>query len=76
MGGLHNRIEEHPEAPKRKKRRPRKAKQLPAIFEDPMLPGLEPDAPAAPMPPPTSHPAPPLDEDDEPAPRIIITGGK
>jgi hypothetical protein len=82
---MHNRIDAHPEAPQRKKRRARKAKQLPAIFEDPMLPGLEAEAttiaeptplsaPAAP-PPPTSHPAPP-DDNGLPAPRISITGEK
>lgn len=67
LARLHNRIDEHPEAPKRKKRRPRKAKQLPAIFEDPMLPGLG-DDPAPP--PPTSHPAPP---EEPPAPRIVVS---
>jgi PhzF family phenazine biosynthesis protein len=66
---LHNRLDEHPEAPARKKRRPRKAKQLPAIFEEPMIPGLEPDA--AP-PPPTSHPAPPEARESVP-PRIVVT---
>lgn len=65
LARLHNRLEDHPEAPKRKTRRPRKAKQLPAIFEDPMLPGLEDGA----LPPPTSHPAPP---DEPPAPRIVV----
>jgi PhzF family phenazine biosynthesis protein len=60
LARLHNRIEDHPEAPKRKKRRARKAKQLPAIFEDPMLPGLE-SAPGVEEErrPPSSHPAPP-----------------
>lgn len=67
---LHNRAEHEPEAPARKRRRARKARQLPAIFEDPLLPGLEADA--AP-PPPTSHPAPPSD-DAPPAPRIVVTG--
>lgn len=67
LARLHNRLDEHPEAPKRKKRRARKAKQLPAIFDDaPLLPGLADEPP----PPPTSHPAPP----DEPAaPRIVVT---
>ncbi|MGH6952408.1 MAG: hypothetical protein ACREH4_16210, partial [Vitreimonas sp.] len=66
-------------APQRKKRRARKAKQLPAIFEDPMLPGLELDAEPAPPPPPTSHPAPPEaaepahESADHPAPRIVVT---
>ncbi|MBC7769574.1 MAG: PhzF family phenazine biosynthesis protein [Phycisphaerales bacterium] len=77
IGRLHNRVESHPEAPQRKKRRPRKAKQLPAIFEDPMLPGLEEEAavPAEPTPPPppTSHPTPP-ETNAPPAPRIVITG--
>lgn len=66
---LHNRAGEEPEAPRRKPRRARKAKQLPAIFEDPMLPGLS-DAP----PPPTSHPAPPIEDDGPPPPRIVVTG--
>ncbi len=57
LARLHNRIDEHPEAPKRKKRRARTVKQLPAIFEEPLIPGLEPAA--ATPPPPTSHPAPP-----------------
>ncbi|MGE0741306.1 MAG: PhzF family phenazine biosynthesis protein [Hyphomonadaceae bacterium] len=72
LSRLHNRAEEHPEAPPRKKRRARKAKQLPAIFDEaPLLPGIESAAaePAAP-PPPTSHPAPP---DETPAPRIVVT---
>jgi PhzF family phenazine biosynthesis protein len=76
IGRIHNRMDAHPEAPQRKKRRARAAKQLPAIFEDPMLPGLEVEAaPAEPTPlvPPTSHPAPP---DEPPPPRIILTGGK
>ncbi|MEZ5994939.1 MAG: PhzF family phenazine biosynthesis protein [Hyphomonadaceae bacterium] len=70
MTRLHNRLDEHPEAPKRKKRRQRKARVLPAIFEDPMLPGLD----AAP-PPPTSHPAPPDEVAPQP-PRIVVTSGK
>ncbi|GAM98516.1 phenazine biosynthesis protein PhzF like [alpha proteobacterium U9-1i] len=61
--------EEEPEAPRRKPRRARKAKQLPAIFEDPLLPGLNGDA--APPPPPTSHPAPP-DDGEPPPPRIVV----
>jgi predicted PhzF superfamily epimerase YddE/YHI9 len=72
---LHNRATEEPEAPKRKKRRPRKQQALPAIFEEPVLPGLEPAAaPAsdAPLPPPTSHPAPP-ETAEPPAPRIVVT---
>jgi len=82
LARLHNRIDAHPEAPQRKKRRARKAKQLPAIFEEPMLPGLDADATSvaaptplesAPPPPPTSHPVPP-DEETPPAPRIVITG--
>lgn len=83
LARLHNRIDAHPEAPQRKKRRARKAKQLPAIFEDPMLPGLEmeatsvaeptPLAESAAPPPPTSHPAPPED-DGLPPPRIVLTG--
>jgi PhzF family phenazine biosynthesis protein len=79
LARLHNRIEEHPEAPKRKKRRARKARQLPAIFEDPMLPGLDETPTAVPrqpeaMRPPTSHPAPPPEEESPPAPRIVISG--
>jgi len=71
LARLHNRMDEHPEAPKRKKRRARAAKQLPAIFEEPLIPGLE---PAAPPPPPTSHPSPPeLEEHTPPAPRIVVT---
>ncbi len=73
LARLHNRLEEHPEAPKRKKRRARKAKQLPAIFEDPMLPGLEDGAAQEDTRPPTSHPAPPADDDAPPPPRIVVT---
>jgi PhzF family phenazine biosynthesis protein len=69
---LHNRLDAHPEAPQRKKRRAAKVKQLPAIFEDPILPGLL-DEPKA-LPPPTSHPAPP--EDEPIPPRIVVTDGK
>jgi PhzF family phenazine biosynthesis protein len=75
LARLHNRLDDHPEAPSRKRRRARRAKQLPAIFEDPMLPGLEPEpapAEAAPPPPPTSHPAPP-ETSRLPAPRIVVT---
>ena len=61
---LHNRAAEEPEAPQRKKRR--NARALPPIFEEPLLPGLEPAAP----PPPTSHPAPP---DETAPPRIVVT---
>ncbi|MBL8538171.1 MAG: PhzF family phenazine biosynthesis protein [Hyphomonadaceae bacterium] len=39
---LHNRAAEEPEAPRRKRRRARTARQLPAIFDEPILPGLEP----------------------------------
>lgn len=63
LARLHNRVEDHPEAPKRKPRRPRKAKQLPAIFEDPMLPGLGVDAALETPRQPTSHPAPPSAND-------------
>ena len=62
---LNNR-EEEPEAPRRKPRRARKARQMPALFEEPQLPGLNGDVP----PPPTSHPAPP--ENDLPPPRIVV----
>ncbi len=51
LARLHNRTGEEPEAPRRKTRRARKAKQLPAIFEDPMLPGLSERATAADIPP-------------------------
>jgi hypothetical protein len=64
-------MDEHPEAPKRKKRRARTVKQLPAIFEEPMLPGLVSET--SPLPP-TSHPAPPENE-APPPPRIVVTGG-
>ncbi len=85
LARLHNRLEEHPEAPKRKKRRARKAKQLPAIFEDPMLPGLEHEGDVAAAPPsaqsidqlrpPASHPAPPREESEPMSPpRIVVTG--
>lgn len=74
---LHNRAAEEPEAPQRKKRRGRSA--LPPIFEDPILPGLGLERPAAPgqpaadqpPPPPTSHPAPP--EAELEPPRIVVT---
>lgn len=67
LARLHNRLEEHPEAPQRKKRRSGKARQMPALFEDPLLPGFDV------APPPTSHPAPPEGE-PPPAPRIVVTG--
>ena len=75
LSRLHNRMDDHPEAPPRKRRRARKAKQLPAIFEDPMLPGLETSGEPPALPPPTSHPAPP-EEDGPPAPRIVVTGAE
>jgi len=62
---LHNRAAEEPEAPRRKKRRGKR--ELPAIFETPLLPGFE-----ATPPPPTSHPAPP-ETTEPPAPRIVVT---
>jgi PhzF family phenazine biosynthesis protein len=80
LSRLANRPDEHPEAPPRKKRRARKARQLPAIFEEPMLPGLEAEAapaePEAPPPPPTSHPAPPEASAAPPPPRIVVTDAK
>jgi PhzF family phenazine biosynthesis protein len=87
IGRLHNNPDHEPEAPQRKKRRPRKAKQLPPIFEEPMLPGMEAAAPPAPelalplelapLPPPTSHPAPPLEPaPDYAAPRIVLSDQK
>jgi PhzF family phenazine biosynthesis protein len=67
---LHNRGAEQPEAPKRKRRRSRKEQAaLPAIFEEPLLPGL------GGAPPPVSHPVPP-EAEEPPAPRIVVTGGK
>lgn len=70
---LHNRPLEEPEAPRRKKRRARKAAQLPPIFEDPMLPGLDGPAEIPAPPPPTSHPAPPTEDEGPPPPRIVVT---
>jgi len=59
---LSNRVEE-PEAPRRKKRRARRT--MPAIFDEPVLPGLDavpaPEAQPSAIPPPTSHPAPPIE---------------
>lgn len=75
LARLHNRLDEHPEAPRRKKRRPRQERKLPAIFEDPMLPGFERKADGETLAPPTSHPAPP-EEPEPPPPRIVVTGGK
>lgn len=68
---LHNRAAEEAEAPKRKRRKDRNA--LPPIFEDPIVPALEPapKPPQATPSPPTSHPAPPDPEDAAP-PVIII----
>lgn len=68
---LHNRVGEAPDAPKRKKRRARNAKQLPAIFEEPIV--ADPQSVAETRRPPTSHPAPPL---EPPAPRIVVTEAK
>jgi len=73
LSRIANRVEDHPEAPKRKKRRPRKAKQLPAIFEDPMLPGLDGEETLSP---PTSHPAPPETSAPPLPPRIVVTDVK
>lgn len=71
---LHNNPDAELEAPRRKKRRSRKTAQLPPIFEEPMLPGLDGSAPPAETPPspPTSHPAPP-EPGEPPAPRIVVT---
>lgn len=69
LSRLSNR-EEAPEAPQRRKRRGRRA--LPPIFEEPLLPGLEPapaQAAVAPLPPPVSHPVPPSEE--RPLPQIF-----
>jgi PhzF family phenazine biosynthesis protein len=83
LARLHNRLEAHPEAPKRRQRRGRKARQLPAIFDDPMLPGLELESgppetspPAEQLSPPTSHPVPPAEATEPPPPRIVVTGGE
>lgn len=69
---LHNSSDLEPEAPRRKKRRTRRAKQLPAIFEDPMLPGIDDGAP----PPPTSHPVPPVEAETHAPPRIVVSDPK
>jgi len=58
--------EEEPEAPRRKPRRAKKARQMPALFEEPLLPGMNGDAPQ-----PTSHSAPP-DNEPPPPPRIVV----
>src|SRR6185295_17771956 len=55
---LNNRPAETPEAPARKKRRSRKAKQLAPIFEEQPVLDLDPPPPSVPAPP-LSHPAPP-----------------
>lgn len=75
IGRLFNSTEQEPEAPQRKKRRPRKAKQLPPIFEDPMLPGIDGAAPEIP-PPPTAHPAPPERPAQQPAPIVVPSDPK
>jgi PhzF family phenazine biosynthesis protein len=63
---IHNRLDAHPDAPRRRRRKTRSA--LPPIFEDPLLPGLEePAAPSAPAVPERPQP---------PAPRIGVTEGK
>jgi PhzF family phenazine biosynthesis protein len=69
---LHNRPDVEPEAPRRKRRRSNTRNQLAPIFEDPMLPGLE---PVAQTPPPSSHPAPPDPEPEKPPPRIVVVEG-
>jgi PhzF family phenazine biosynthesis protein len=58
LARVHNRLDAHPEAPRRKRRKTRTA--LPPIFEDPMLPGLE-------------EPASTAGESEPPPPRIIVT---
>jgi PhzF family phenazine biosynthesis protein len=75
---LHNRAAEAPDAPARKRRRQRKARQLPAIFEDaPAQTDAAPVQPSGPgaageeLRPPTSHPAPP-EANEPPAPRIVV----
>lgn len=60
IGRLSNRVTEEPEAPRRRKRRAKRA--LPAIFEEQVMDGA--------VPPPTAHPAPPA---EPPAPRIVVT---
>ncbi|MBY0564288.1 MAG: PhzF family phenazine biosynthesis protein [Hyphomonadaceae bacterium] len=73
---LHNRATEGPEPVRRKRRRARAAQALPPIFDDPMLPGLEPAASGAAggeaHRSPTSHPAPPEGGELQP-PRIVVT---
>jgi PhzF family phenazine biosynthesis protein len=64
IGRLNNRGGEELEAPRRKKRRAKRA--LPAIFEDAVL-----NTDSAP-PPPTAHPTPP-EVREPPAPRIVVT---
>ncbi len=74
IGRLHNRDPE-PEAPRRKRRGKTRVAQLAPIFDEPILPGLEPaPAPVATEPPPsppTSHPAPP-EQPESPPPRIVV----
>jgi predicted PhzF superfamily epimerase YddE/YHI9 len=72
---LSNRVEA-PDAPQRKKRRVRRAKQLPAIFGDQLLPGLEPASSEAAPPPPTSHPAPPAEVETHAPPVIVASDQK
>jgi PhzF family phenazine biosynthesis protein len=79
---LNNRVEE-PEAPRRKKRQAKRT--LPAIFDEPRLPGidntLQAPAPKPAMPsPPTSHPTPPDAENPVPpgvqAPLVVPSDPK
>jgi PhzF family phenazine biosynthesis protein len=63
---LHNRMEHEPEAPRRKKRRSRKAAQLAPIFDEPLTAELE--APSAPL----ALPPPPDKAEEAPPPRIVV----
>jgi PhzF family phenazine biosynthesis protein len=75
LARLHNRLDGHPEAPRRKRRRARAERKLPAIFEEPMLPGIVETTDPEALVPPTSHPAPP-ETAEPPPPRIVVTGEK
>jgi hypothetical protein len=75
LARLHNRLDEHPEAPRRKRRRSRAERKLPAIFEEPLLPGIAAAHDDETLSPPTSHPAPP-ETAVPPPPRIVVTGEK
>jgi predicted PhzF superfamily epimerase YddE/YHI9 len=63
---LHNRIEQEPEAPRRKRRRSRKLPQLAPIFDEPLLADVAASPPLLPPPPEMK------DEEAPPAPRIVV----